>query len=84
MRFHVRVEVAGLDGIADPEGRTIERALPVLGFSGVADVHVGKVIAFALEAESEQDARHEVEEMCARLLANPVIERFEIALEAAR
>lgn len=80
MRFAVVVEVRGIEGIADPEGRTIERALPALGFSGVSAVHVGKVFRFQLEADDEESARESVEEMCARLLANPVIERAEIAL----
>ena len=83
MKFSVHVEVRGLPGIADPEGRTIERALPALGFSGVADVHVGKVISFDLEAEDESTAQGEVEQMCARLLSNPVIQRAEIAIEPA-
>jgi len=81
VRFSVRVEVRGLEGVADPEGRTIERALPALGFSGVGGVHVGKVIAFSLDAADRAAAEREVEAMCAQLLANPVIERFEAAIE---
>lgn len=77
----MHVEVSGLPGIADPEGRTIERALPALGFSGVADVHVGKAISFELEAEDEGSARREVEQMCARLLSNPVIQRAEVEVQ---
>ena len=80
MKFAVRVEVRGIEGIADPEGRTIERALPVLGFTGVSSVHVGKVVAFIVESEDAQKARSEVDEMCRRLLANPVIERFDVAI----
>jgi phosphoribosylformylglycinamidine synthase len=72
------VEVRGLEGIADPAGRTIERALPALGFAGVSGVHVGKVISFTLEAADETAARRQVEDMCAQLLANPVIERSEV------
>jgi phosphoribosylformylglycinamidine synthase PurS subunit len=83
MKFSVHVEVRGLPGIADPEGRTIERALPALGFSGVSTVHVGKVIAFELEAADEVSARGEVEKMCARLLSNPVIQRAEISLQGS-
>lgn len=78
--FHCHVEVRGLDGIADPAGRTIERALPALGFSGVSSVHVGKVISFVLEADDEESCRWEVEQMCAQLLANPVIERAEVLI----
>jgi phosphoribosylformylglycinamidine synthase subunit PurS len=70
--------VRGLEGIADPAGRTIERALPALGFSGVSSVHVGKVISFVLEATDEEACRAQVNQMCAQLLANPVIERAEV------
>ena len=81
MRYAVAVEVRGLEGIADPEGQTIERALPVLGFSGVVAVHVGKVVRFQLDADDETAAHRMVVQMCERLLANPVIERAEISLE---
>jgi phosphoribosylformylglycinamidine synthase PurS subunit len=81
MNFAVHVEIRGLEAIADPEGLTIERALPVLGFAGVHSVRVGKVVRFALEADDAETARHEVDEMCRRLLANPVIELAEIDIE---
>ncbi|MCU1488706.1 MAG: phosphoribosylformylglycinamidine synthase, purS protein [Acidimicrobiaceae bacterium] len=83
MRFAVAVEVRGLEGIADPAGQTIERALPVLGFAGVSGVHVGKLLRFELEADDENAARLEVDKMCERLLANPVIERTEVRIEPA-
>ena len=81
MNFAVHVEIRSLEAIADPEGLTIERALPALGFSGVSSVRVGKVVRFALEAADEASARAEAEEMCRRLLANPVIERAEVSIE---
>ena len=80
MRFDCHVEVRGLDGIADPAGRTIERALPALGFRGVSGVHVGKLITFSLEAVDENACRAEVAAMCEHLLANPVIELAEITV----
>ena len=83
MNFAVVVEVLGLEGMADPEGRTIERALPALGFSGVSSVRVGKVIAFDLEATDEGAARAAAEEMCARLLSNPVIQRAEVSIHSS-
>ncbi|MBW8825390.1 MAG: phosphoribosylformylglycinamidine synthase subunit PurS, partial [Acidobacteria bacterium] len=61
-------------GIADPQGATIERSLPTLGFHGVSGVTVGKSIRFTVEAADEAAARGEVEEMCKRFLTNPVIE----------
>jgi phosphoribosylformylglycinamidine synthase PurS subunit len=81
-RFDVMVEVSLRPGIADPEGSTIERALPALGFSTVHGVRMGKAIRFAVEAEHEREARRTAEELCRRLLANPVIEdaRVDVAL----
>lgn len=80
MNYSVNVSVRSIEGIADPEGRTIERALGVLGFSGASEVHVGKVITFSLAADDEDGARARIKEMCDRLLANPVIERYEISI----
>ena len=80
MTFDVQVTVGSLPGVADPEGRTIERALSALGFAGVDSVRVGKVITFRLEAADEAEARAAVEEMSERLLSNPVIERYEFEL----
>ena len=59
-------------GILDPQGQAVERALPALGFEGVRNVHVGRLI----ELDVEDPAR--VGEMCERLLTNPLIEDYEI------
>jgi phosphoribosylformylglycinamidine synthase subunit PurS len=83
MRFDVQIEVRLRPGVADPQGATIERSLPALGFDGVSGVGVGKVITFALEATDEDAARAEVDDMCRRFLTNPVIEDSEIRLTAA-
>ncbi len=72
--YRVLVEVSLKAGIADPQGATIERSLPTLGYTGVDDVRVGKAIRFTLEADDEAAARVEAEELCLRFLANPVIE----------
>lgn len=72
--FDVLVEVSLRPGIADPEGSTVERALPALGFNGVDGVRVGKAIRFSIEAGDEATARTQVEDLCHRFLANPVIE----------
>ncbi len=80
MRFGVLVEVRLRPGIADPQGATVERSLPALGFDGVSGVSVGKAIRFTVEAPDEADARRRVEELSQRFLANPVIEDVEIAL----
>ncbi len=82
MGFIASVNVMLKEGIADPQGQTIERALPALGFTGVDHVRVGKRIRLQVEAPSEDEARAQVEQMCERLLANPVIESYEVVLES--
>ena len=82
MKFEVRVEVRLRPGIADPQGATIEKALPALGFEGVEAMRVGKVMRFTIDAADEAAARAEAEAMCERLLANPVIEDGEIEIKA--
>ncbi|HWH35750.1 MAG TPA: phosphoribosylformylglycinamidine synthase subunit PurS, partial [Acidimicrobiales bacterium] len=82
MRFDALVEVRLRPGIADPQGATIERSLPALGFDGVSAVKVGKAIRLAVEAPDETTARRRVDELCRRFLANPVIEDTEVTLSA--
>jgi phosphoribosylformylglycinamidine synthase subunit PurS len=74
MQFSVLVETRLRPGVADPQGATIERSLPALGFDGVSGLSVGKSFRFMLEATDEAAARAEVEDMCSRFLTNPVIE----------
>jgi len=78
VRFEALVEVRLRPGISDPQGATIERALPALGFEGVSDVRVGKAIRLALEAPDENAARDMTVALTDRLLANPVIEEAEV------
>jgi phosphoribosylformylglycinamidine synthase len=80
MRFPVLVEVRLRPGIADPQGATIQRALPALGFGGVEAVRVGKAIRFTVEAADAAAAQVQVDELCSRLLANPVIEDTTVSL----
>jgi len=68
-------------GILDPQGEAVGSALGHLGFQ-VRDARVGKVIDLELEAEDEAEAKAEVKQMCERLLANPLIESFEIEVTA--
>jgi phosphoribosylformylglycinamidine synthase len=81
--FDVHVEISLREGIADPQGATIERSLPALGFDGVRGVRVGKSVRFVLEAPDEAAARARVEEMCDRFLANPVIEDTSVTVAVA-
>ena len=83
MIYSVVVEVQLRPGIADPQGATIERSLPALGFGGVSDVKVGKCIRFEVDATDEGSARREVEDLCARFLTNPVIEDSVVSITAS-
>ncbi len=67
--------------MADPQGATIERALPALGFGEVVGVRVGKAIRLTVEAADEASARTRVEDLCRRFLTNPVIEDAAITIE---
>jgi phosphoribosylformylglycinamidine synthase len=83
MRFSAMVEVSLRPGIADPQGATIERALPALGFESISGVRTGKAFRFTVDASDEDGARRQVEDLCRRLLANPVIEDTAVTLEPA-
>jgi phosphoribosylformylglycinamidine synthase PurS subunit len=67
-----RVLIRPKEGILDPQGKAVERALPALGFEGVEHVRVGRVV------ELETDQPDALPELCEKLLANPLIEDFEI------
>ncbi len=81
MRFAVRIDVTHLPGVLDPQGATVERALPALGYENVGEVSIAKTIRLALDAASEHEARTQVDDMCRRLLANPVIERYTVEID---
>ena len=68
-------------GILDPQGEAVERSLRQLGFP-VGDARVGRVIDLEVDAANTAEARAQVERMCEQLLANPLIESYEIELEA--
>jgi phosphoribosylformylglycinamidine synthase len=82
MQFSVLVETRLRDGVADPEGATIERSLPALGYDGVSGVTVGKAFRFTVDAPDEAAAHREVDDMCSRFLTNPVIENATITVTA--
>jgi phosphoribosylformylglycinamidine synthase subunit PurS len=74
VRFSVDVLVTLKPGLADPQGRAVESALPALGWTNVSGVRVGKHVRLEIDAESEDAVRTQVAEMNDRLLSNPVIE----------
>jgi phosphoribosylformylglycinamidine synthase len=67
-----RVLIRPKEGILDPQGQAVERALPALGFEGVSHVHIGRLV------ELDVDDASQLGEMCEQLLANPLIEDYEI------
>jgi phosphoribosylformylglycinamidine synthase len=70
--LRARVLIRPKEGILDPQGQTVERALPALGFDGVSDVRIGRLV------ELDVPDIAEVEAMCEKLLANPLVEDYEI------
>ena len=72
--MRARVLIRPKAGILDPQGAAVERALPALGFAGVYNVHVGRLIELDVEDPSRLDS------MCERLLANPLVEDYEVQL----
>jgi phosphoribosylformylglycinamidine synthase subunit PurS len=70
-----RVLIRPKAGILDPQGEAVQRALPALGFEGVANVHVGRLV------ELDVDDPSQLEPMCEKLLANPLVEDYEIVLD---
>jgi phosphoribosylformylglycinamidine synthase subunit PurS len=69
-----RVLIRPKAGILDPQGEAVQRALPALGFEGVANVHVGRMVELDVQDESQ------LQPMCEKLLANPLVEDYEIVL----
>jgi phosphoribosylformylglycinamidine synthase len=80
-RYEVQVEVTHRPGILDPAGATLERALPALGWANVAQVRIGKSIRLVIEAADAAAATAQVDEMCTRILTNPVIEDYELHVQ---
>jgi phosphoribosylformylglycinamidine synthase len=75
--LRVRVLIRPKEGILDPQGQAVERALPALGYADVENVHIGRLIELDVGGD-ERTVKARVEEMCERLLANPLIEGYEV------
>ena len=74
--MRARVLIRPKAGILDPQGQAVERALPALGYEDVSNVHVGRLVE--LDVGEAKDVEARVGEMCERLLANPLIESYEV------
>lgn len=78
--YRAQIKITLKPVVLDAQGATIERALHNLGFAGVSGVRMGKFIELAVEAEDDNTARRQVEEMCQQLLANPIIEEYRVEI----
>ena len=78
--MNAKVYITLKPGLLDAQGKTVKNALDALGFKGVKDVQMGKYIEIELNHGSAESAKREVERMCKKLLANPVVERYRIEL----
>lgn len=78
----VRVLVRLKPGVLDVQGKAVERGLSQLGYDSISNVRVGRMVEVDVTSDNLDDAKKEVDEICSKLLANPIIEQFEI-VEAA-
>jgi phosphoribosylformylglycinamidine synthase len=79
--FHFVVSVMPRPGILDPQGRAVEGALPQLDAASVHDVRIGRRVELTVEAEGESEARSVVERLARELLANPLVEDWEVGVQ---
>lgn len=77
------VKITLKHGVLDPQGKAIEKSLGQLGFSGVEEVRQGKLIELDIDADTPEAAEKQITEMCEKLLANTVIENYDIQLNLA-
>jgi len=77
-----KIHVTLKNGVLDPQGKAVGHALESLGFDGVGDVRQGKYIEIDLDDSNEAEAKERVDAMCRQLLANTVIENYDIEIEA--
>lgn len=79
--YHARIYVTLRSSVLDPAGTAVESGLKQMGYTGVEGVRIGKYVEMNLTAQDEADAKKQLDEMCDRLLANPVIENYCFEIE---
>ena len=80
MTYHIQIKVMPLKELLDPQGKAVLGGLQNLGLSPVRDVRIGKHVTLQVEAASQEEAQGLAEQACKKLLANPVMEFYEIEL----
>ena len=79
--YRAKIFVSLKKSVMDPQGTTVQNALESLGYEGVENVRMGKFLELDISKEKREDAEKQVDEMCDRLLANPVIENYSFEME---
>jgi phosphoribosylformylglycinamidine synthase subunit PurS len=82
--YRAKIHILLRPSILDPQGKAVAHAVSTLGIVGVQDVRMGKYIEVSYDGVSEGEARKATEEMCKKLLANPVMEDYRFELELVR
>jgi phosphoribosylformylglycinamidine synthase len=78
-----KVRITLRKSILDPQGKAVEHAVSTLGIKGVKDVRIGKYVEFQVDGATEAEAKHSTEEVCKKLLANPVMEDYHFEIQKA-
>ncbi len=81
--FNAEIYISLKKTVADPQGLTVKHALESLGYKGLKDVRMGKLVRLQLDSKNRAEAETEVKGMCEKLLANPIIEEFSFKIESA-
>jgi phosphoribosylformylglycinamidine synthase PurS subunit len=81
MPYLSKIRVTLRPSILDPQGKAVEHAIATLGVSSVSDVRMGKYVELRVESGSEDEARKKTEEVCRKLLANPVMEDYAFEIQ---
>ncbi len=79
LRAEIRIELK--KGVADPEGKNVKKTLELLGFDGIKAVRTVKVFMVEMETDDREKAARDADEMCRKLLANPVIQNYSNSIE---
>jgi phosphoribosylformylglycinamidine synthase len=75
--YSAKIKVTLRKSILDPQGKAVEHSIQSLGYNNIKDTRIGKFIELKIDASSEGDARKTTEEVCQKLLANPIMEDYE-------
>jgi phosphoribosylformylglycinamidine synthase len=81
--YKAEVYIALKETVADPQGLTIKHALESLDYGNIDDVRIGKMVTLKLDVKDEKQAQNQLNNMCRKLLANPIIEDFKFKIEKA-